>query len=67
MLLREIGGRITSYPEKLVDLSGKPYYFVEVTSNEGTRYIIEAYGKEAIGLNREVKDRETVENMGITA
>ena len=66
MLLRKDAGRITKCPEKLVDLSGDPYYFAEVTSNRGTRYIIEAHGKEAIELRREVMEREAGEKVVIT-
>ena len=65
MLLRKDGGRIR-VPERIVQLSGDPYYFAEVTSDRGTRYIIEAHGKEAIELRREVMDREAGEKVVIT-
>jgi hypothetical protein len=66
MLLQKYGGRITKYPEKIIPLSGDSYYFVEVTTNEGTRYVIEAYGKEAIDLRCEVTDRKTEEKLIMT-
>jgi hypothetical protein len=36
---------------------------VEVALNEGTRYVIEAYGKEARELEREVNGRKENEEM----
>jgi hypothetical protein len=44
-----------------------PVYYVEVTSNEGTRFVIEAYGEEAIELEREVSTRKGKEDILITA
>jgi len=34
---------------------GMDYYFVEVTDHNGRRYIIEAYGTEAMELHEEVQ------------
>ena len=67
MLLQKYGGRITKFPEKIIPLSGDLYYFVEVTTNEGTRYVIEAYGEEAMNLRCEVMDRKTEEHLIMTA
>lgn len=54
LMLREYGGQVTRSPSSLKILpNGLPYYFVEVTSIEGTKYVIEAYGEEAIGLRNE--------------
>jgi hypothetical protein len=54
LLLREYGGHVTRSPGSLRILpNGLPYYFVEVTSKEGTKYVIEAYGEEAVGLRHE--------------
>ena len=47
LLLGKYGGRITRFPEKIIALPGESYYFVEVSTKEGTRYVIEAYGEEA--------------------
>ena len=51
LLLGKYGGRITRVPEKIITLPSESYYFVEVTSQEGTKYVIEAYGEEARELN----------------
>jgi hypothetical protein len=40
---------------------------VEISSKEGTRYIIEAYGEEAKELEREVSTRKGKEEILITA
>ena len=66
LLLRMYGGRITKFPEKIIPLSGDSYFYVEVTTNEGTKYVIEAYGKEAISLRCEVMDRKTEEQLIMT-
>jgi hypothetical protein len=66
-LLKKYGGRITKVPEKIITLrGGSTYYFVEVTSKEGTRYVIEAYGTEAIELEREASGK-TEEKLVVTA
>jgi hypothetical protein len=66
-LLQEYGGHITKYPENINTFRSDMYYFVEVCSTEGTRYIIEAYGKEAIELRQEVLDRKIDEKLVVTA
>jgi len=33
--------------------NGEPYYYVEVTCNDGSHYVIEAVGREAIELREE--------------
>ena len=53
LLLGRHGARITRAPDKLIGLPGESYYFVEVTSKDGTRYVIEAYGEEARELEHE--------------
>ena len=52
------GAKITKSPEKTIVLAGELYYYVEVTSKEGTRFVIEAYGNEARELEREVSARK---------
>jgi hypothetical protein len=58
MLLRSYGGHITRTSEKILVMPFGSYYFVEVTSREGTKYVIEAYGKEAFELEREALRRK---------
>jgi hypothetical protein len=54
LVLREHGGQITNSSESLRVLpNGLPYYFVEVTSRDGTKYVIETYGEEAVTLGKE--------------
>jgi hypothetical protein len=65
MLLRAYGGHITRTPEKILSMPDGMYYFVEVTSREGTKYVIEAYGKEALELEREAFQRKLVEELVI--
>ena len=67
LLLGKYGARITRTPEKIVALPGESYYFVEVTSKEGTRYVIEAYGEEARELEREASRSKRQEEIVITA
>ncbi len=53
-ILREKGGTITSLSRHVISLSnGLPYYFVELTSMDGTQYGIQAYGDEATELYSE--------------
>jgi len=53
-LLRSRGGRITKIPSGLSVLSnGLPYYYVEVTGDNGSQFGIPAYGDEAIRLHNE--------------
>lgn len=58
MLLRAYGGHISRTSEKILVMPFGSYYFVEVTSREGTKYVIEAYGKEAFELEREALRRK---------
>ena len=37
---------------------GLGYYFVEVTGSNGRYYLIQAYGEEAKGLQKEVRSQE---------
>ena len=57
------GSKITRSPEKTIVLAGELYYYVEVTSKEGTRFVIEAYGNEARELEREVSARKGKEEV----
>jgi hypothetical protein len=53
-LLRSHGGRVTKMPSGLSVLSnGLPYFYVEVTSDNGSQFGIPAYGDEAIELHNE--------------
>ena len=53
-LLRSRGGRISKIPSGLSVLSnGLPYYYVEVTGDNGSQFGIPAYGDEAIRLHNE--------------
>ena len=53
-LLRSRGGRITKTPSGLSVLSnGLPYYYVEVTGDNGSQFGIPAFGDEAIELHNE--------------
>jgi hypothetical protein len=48
------GGRITKSSGKIhVTRDGLKYYFVEVTDDTGSLYLIEAYGEDAIELHEE--------------
>ena len=48
------GGRITKLSSKThVTRDGLKYYFVEVTDDTGSLYVIEAYGEDAIELREE--------------
>lgn len=54
LLVRKYGGRITSSPESVKTLpNGLPYYYVEVTTKDGTKYVIEANGEDATTLRNE--------------
>jgi hypothetical protein len=53
LILRKYGGRISRTAGKIMDFPNGPYYFVEVTTQDGTTYVIEAYGEEAKELARE--------------
>ena len=53
-LLWSRGGRITKIPSGLSVLSnGLPYYYVEVTGDNGSQFGIPAFGDEAIRLHNE--------------
>ena len=67
IFLGSYGAKITRAPEKTIALAGESYYYVEVTTNEGTRFVIEAYGSEARELEREVSTRKGKEEMLIAA
>ncbi len=67
LLLKKYGARITRSPEKIIALPGESYYFVEVTSKEGTKYVIEAYGEEAAELEHEASTRKVEEEIIVTA
>jgi hypothetical protein len=67
LLLKKYGARITRSPEKIIALPGESYYFVEVTSKEGTRYVIEAYGEEARELEIEASTSKVEEEIVIKA
>ena len=67
LFLGSYGAKITRSPEKIIALPGESYYYVEVTSKEGTRFVIEAYGKEAGELEREVSTRKGKGEELITA
>jgi len=57
LMLREEGGRggrITKLSSKIhITRDGLKYYFVEVTDDTGSLYVIEAYGEDAIELHEE--------------
>lgn len=63
LFLGSYEAKITSSSEKIITLAGESYYYVEVTSKEGTRFVIEAYGGEARELEREVSIRKGKEEM----
>ena len=67
LLVGRYGGRITRVPEKIITLPSESYYFVEISSKEGTRYIIEAYGEEARELEHEASSIKGKEEILITA
>ena len=53
--LRSNGGSITSFARRVSTIAnGLPYYFVEVTSQNGSQYTIQAYGDKATKLYDEV-------------
>lgn len=54
LLVKKYGGHITSSPSTVKTLpNGLPYYYVEVTTKEETKYVIEAYGDDATKLRNE--------------
>ena len=53
-LLHSRGGRITRSPSDLFVLAnGLPYFYVEVTGDNGSQFGIPAFGDEAIELHNE--------------
>jgi hypothetical protein len=53
------GGRITKLSSKIhITRDGLKYYFVEVTDDTGSLYVIEAYGEDAIELHEETMRAE---------
>ena len=53
-LLRSRGGQVTKMPSGLSVLSnGLPYFYVEVTGDNGSQFGIPAYGDEAVELYNE--------------
>ena len=66
LFLGSYGAKITWSPEKIIALPGELYYYVEVTSKEGTRFVIEAYGEEARELEHEVSTRKGKQESLIT-
>ena len=53
-LLHSRGGRITKSPSDLFLLAnGLPYFYVEVTGDNGSQFGIPAFGDEAIELHNE--------------
>jgi hypothetical protein len=53
-LLHSRGGRITKSPSGVSVLSnGLPYFYVEVTGDNGSQFGIPAFGDEAIELHNE--------------
>lgn len=56
LMAREYGGTITRVADKIVmALDGLPYYFVEIKFRDGSYYVIEARGNEAVELYTEVQ------------
>jgi hypothetical protein len=54
LLVRKYGGRITRSLGSIKTLpNGLPYYYVEVTTTDETKYVIEAFGEEATILRNE--------------
>ena len=48
------GGRITKLSSKIhITRDGLKYFFVEITDDNGSLYVIEAYGEDAIELHEE--------------
>jgi hypothetical protein len=53
-----INGKITKCFTMIhTSREGLDYYFVEVTGTNGCRYLIQAYGQEAQGLQKETKSQ----------
>lgn len=58
-ILRFLGGQITKSTSGVSLLSnGLPYFYVEVTRDNGSQFGISAYGDEAIELHKEALKME---------
>jgi hypothetical protein len=55
-------GKITKF-STMIHTSGLDYYFVEVTGSNGCRYLIQAYGEEAEGLQEETQSQNKREEI----
>ena len=63
-LLRSRGGKVTKMATDLSVLSnGLPYFYVEVTGDNGSQFGIPAYGEEAIELYNEALRMEELTVM----
>ena len=63
-LLRSRGGKVTKMATDLSVLSnGLPYFYVEVTGDNGSQFGIPAYGEEAIELHNEALRMEELTVM----
>ena len=57
-------GKITKFSTMIhTSREGLDYYFVEVTGSNGCRYLIQAYGEEAEGLQEETKSQNKREEI----
>jgi hypothetical protein len=44
------GGKISKTSENFVSTSGLPYFYVEITFNDGKQIVLQAFEEEAISL-----------------
>ena len=44
------GGNISKTSENFLSTSGLPYYYVEITFNDGKQFVLQAFEEEAISL-----------------
>jgi hypothetical protein len=57
-------GKITKFSTMIhTSREGLDYYFVEVTGSNGCRYLIQAYGEEAEGLQEETQSQNKREEI----
>ncbi len=57
-------GKITKFSTMIhTSREGLDYYFVEVTGSSGCRYLIQAYGEEAEGLQEETQSQNKREEI----
>jgi hypothetical protein len=55
-------GRITKFSTMIhTSRDELGYYFVEVTGSNGCHYVIQAYGEETEGLQKETKSQNKIE------